>query len=226
MQVSAATAQPLKVLVVVGHPRRASLCAALAGAYAGGAREAGMQVRLLDLAELDFDPDLHTPSPLAQPLEPDLAQAWEAIAWADHLLLVFPAWWGVGPARLYGFLDRVLLPGKTFREEDGRYEGLLAGRTAHLITTMDMPPWVYRLIYRAPGHSAMKRAILGFCGIAVTRTLAFGPVRDSDAAQRAACWQAPEPPAVRCGTVRAAAARAPYSRCCHGSRRCGCSFIR
>jgi 1,4-dihydroxy-2-naphthoate octaprenyltransferase len=179
----------LKVLVIVGHPRSGSLCAALAGAYADGAREAGLQLRMLDLAGLRFDPDVHTPSPLAQPLEPDLARAWEAIAWADHLLIVFPAWWGTGPARLHGFLDRVLLPGRAFREHEGRFEGLLEGKTAHLITTMDMPPWVYRLVYRAPGHGAMKRSILGFCGIRVTRTLSFGPVKDSDPAQRAA-WLA------------------------------------
>jgi putative NADPH-quinone reductase/1,4-dihydroxy-2-naphthoate octaprenyltransferase len=178
-----------KVLVISGHPRSASLCSALAGAYAEGAREAGLQVRLLDLGALRFDPDVHTPSPLAQALEPDLVQAWESIAWADHLLIVFPAWWGVGPARLHGFLDRVLLPGRAFREHDGRFEGLLQGKTAHLMTTMDMPPWVYRLVYRAPGHGAMKRSILGFCGIPVTRTLAFGPVKDSDPAQRAA-WLA------------------------------------
>lgn len=177
---------PQKVLVIVGHPRRASLCAALAGAYAEGARGAGLSVRMLDLAAVRFDPDVHTPSPLAQPLEPDLAEAWESMAWADHLLIVFPAWWGVGPARLYGFLDRVLLPGRAFREHEGRFEGLLQGKTAHLITTMDMPPWVYRLVYRAPGHGAMKRSILGFCGIPVTRTLAFGPVKDSADAQRAA----------------------------------------
>jgi putative NADPH-quinone reductase/1,4-dihydroxy-2-naphthoate octaprenyltransferase len=180
---------PLKVLVIIGHPRRGSLCAALAGAYAEGARAAGMAVRMLELGALRFDPDVHTPSPLAQPLEPDLAQAWDWIAWADHLLVVFPAWWGTGPARLHGFLDRVLLPGRAFREHEGRFEGLLHGKTAHLITTMDMPPWVYRLVYRAPGHGAMKRSILGFCGISVTRTLAFGPVRESDAAQRAA-WLA------------------------------------
>jgi putative NADPH-quinone reductase/1,4-dihydroxy-2-naphthoate octaprenyltransferase len=179
----------LRVLVITGHPRSASLCAALADAYADGARAVGLRVRQIDLSLLRFDPDVHTPSPLAQPLEPDLAQAWESIVWADHLLFAFPAWWGVGPAKLYGFLDRMLLPGLAFREREGRFEGLLAGKTAHLITTMDMPPWVYKLIYRAPGHGALKRSILGFCGIATTRTLAFGPVKDSDQTQRAA-WLA------------------------------------
>ena len=49
--------------------------------------------------------------------------------------------WGTMPALLKGFLDRVLLPGFAFRHaENARgYEGLLGGRSAHLITTMDTP---------------------------------------------------------------------------------------
>lgn len=176
----------MKVLVVLGHPRNPSLCAALADAYVEGAMAAGMEVEQLSLGSLHFDPDVLTVSPCDQPLEPDLKQACRLIAWADHLTFVYPAWWGMMPARLKGFLDRVMLPGFAFRErEDGRFEGLLPGKTAHLITTLDMPPWVYRFIYRAPGLGAMKRSTLGFCGIATSRVLALGPVKDSDAAQRA-----------------------------------------
>lgn len=176
----------LKVLVITGHPRTPSLSAALADAYVTGARAAGMEVDTLNLAAMAFDPDVHPVSPTQQPLEPDLERARQRIAWADHLTFVYPAWWGVGPARLKGFLDRVLLPGFAFRErEDGGLEGMLHGRTAHLVTTMDMPPWVYRWIYRAPGHNAMKRSTLGFCGIKTTRILALGAVRESSDEQRA-----------------------------------------
>ena len=177
----------MKVLVILGHPRSPSLCAALADAYATGARAAGAEVEELDLGALQFDPDVRPVSPADQPLEPDLERARGLIDWADHLAFIYPGWWGVGPARLKGFLDRVLLPGFAFRErDDGRLEGLLGGKTAHLITTLDMPPWVYRVIYRAPGHNAMRRSTLGFCGIETTRILALGPVRESDQARRAA----------------------------------------
>lgn len=177
----------MKVLVVLGHPRSPSLCAALAEAYTEGALAAGLEVAALDLGALQFDPDVHSVSPRDQALEPDLERAVELIGWADHLVFVYPAWWGVGPARLKGFLDRVLLPGFAFREQDdGRFEGLLRGKTAHLVTTLDMPPWVYRLIHRAPGHNAMKRSALGFCGIDTAAILALGPVKDSTQARRAA----------------------------------------
>lgn len=175
----------MRVLVVLGHPRSPSLCSALADAYGQGARAAGMEVENIDLAAISFDLDVHTHSPCDQDLEPDLQRARRLIGWAEHIVFIYPAWWGTGPARLKGFLDRVLLPRFAFRErDDGRYEGLLSGRTSHLITTLDMPPWVYRFIYRAPGHNAMKRSTLGFCGIATTRILALGPVKDSEPAQR------------------------------------------
>jgi len=177
----------VKVLIILGHPRNPALCSALAAAYAQGARAAGMDVQELDLSALDFDFDVHTVSPRDQLFEPDLERARSLVAWADHLTFVYPGWWGVGPARLKGFLDRVLLPGFAFHERtDGQLEGLLGGRTAHLITTLDMPPWVYRFIYRAPGHNAMRRSTLGFCGIETTRVLALGPVRESDPARRSA----------------------------------------
>ena len=174
-----------RVVVVSGHPRSPSLCGSLAQAYADGARAAGLEVTLLNLAELDFDPDVRTISPREQTLEPDLARAWLTIDAADHLVFVYPAWWGVGPARLKGFLDRILLPSIAFRERaDGTFEGLMQRKTAHLLTTIDMPVWVYRLVYRAPGHNAMSRSTLGFCGVTTTRILCFGPVRSSTTEER------------------------------------------
>jgi 1,4-dihydroxy-2-naphthoate octaprenyltransferase len=111
-------------------------------------------------------------------------QARRLIAWADHIVFVYPTWWGTMPALLKGFLDRVLAPGFAFAETERGFAPLLGGRSAELLTTMDTPRWVYRWIYGAPGHRAMARAILGFCGIGVARVASFGPVKDSDLADR------------------------------------------
>ncbi len=180
-------AQPvaLKVLVVVGHPRKASFCGALARAYRKGAARAGVELRELWLADLRFDRDVHSFDPEVQPVEKDLRRARELIAWADHLVFVYPTWWGTMPGLLKGFLDRVLAPGFAFEDlPGGGWRPLLEGRSADLLTTMDTPGWAYRWIYRAPGHNAMKRASLGFCGIATSRVLRFGPIKDSSPEQR------------------------------------------
>ena len=176
---------PMRVVVISAHVRLDSFCHALADAYAKGARDADCTVQLLTLAEMHFDPDVRTLSPSDQPLEPDLLTALAALEWADHWVFVFPTWWGTGPARLKGLLDRVLLPGRAFREKpNGQLEGLMRGRTAHLVNTLDMPPWVYRWIQRAPGHQALRRSVLRVCGVRCTRCLALGAVNHSTPAQR------------------------------------------
>ena len=176
----------MKVLIVLGHTRSASLCGALASAFADGALEAGMDLETLDLAVLEFDPNVRHESPRQQPFEADLLRARELIAWADHLVFVYPTWWGSTPALLKGFIDRVMTEGFAFNTCDGGtgYQGLLGGRSAQLITTMDTPPLIHRFIYRQPGRHAMAGATLGFCGVNPVRYLAFGPVKDADAGQR------------------------------------------
>lgn len=176
-----------KILLVLGHPDTASLCGALAGAYGEGARAAGSEVRELQPGDMKFDPVLWHGYNRPQELEADLVRARELVLWADHLVFVYPNWWGTMPARLKGFFDRVFLPGFAFRYRAGSafWDRLLSGRTAHLIVTMDTPPWYYRWIYRRPGHNAMKRATLGFCGIRVTKITELSVVRNATSAKRA-----------------------------------------
>ncbi|WP_243293301.1 NAD(P)H-dependent oxidoreductase [Geothrix mesophila] len=177
-----------RILVILGHPRVDSFCGALAGAYEAGARAAGFEVLRLDLASLAFDPNVRLPSPRDQALEPDLVRAQALIRWADHLVFVYPAWWGTLPALLKGFLDRVLTPGFAFEAQDenpATWAKLLKGRSAHLLVTLDTPSWAYRLIYRQPGHQAMRRATLGFCGVAPTFISTFAPVKPATAEVRA-----------------------------------------
>lgn len=83
-----------RVLVVVSHPSDKSYGLALSEAYADAVRQAGHEIRLLRLDQLNFDPILHVGYRVAQPLEPDLQSAQEDILWADHLTFVYPIWWG------------------------------------------------------------------------------------------------------------------------------------
>lgn len=176
-----------KVVVVLGHAGD-SFCAALAQAYCETAGQAGHEVRLLALAALRFDPVLRGGYRAEQDLEPDLLAAQETLRWADHLVFVYPIWWGGLPALLKGFLDRVLLPGFAFRYEKGKAfpTPLLRGRTAHLVVTMDTPPWYFRWIHQAPGIRQMKRNTLAFCGVRPVGTLALGTVRNASPGRREA----------------------------------------
>ena len=175
-----------RILVILGHPSQDSLCGALAQSYANGAASAGHEVRSLALGSLRFDPVLHEGYARIQVLEPDLLAAQEAITWAQHLVFVYPIWWGSMPALLKGFFDRIFLPGFAFRFREGALmaDGLLAGRSAHLLVTLDTPPWYFRWVYRMPGHHQMKRTILEFCGIKPVTVTNFGPVKGASAKTR------------------------------------------
>lgn len=176
----------MKVLIIVGHPRKGSFSNAIAAAYQQGALQAGAEVKLLELTDLTFCLHVTTKPMDKQCCEPDIANARLSIQWADHLVFVYPVWWGTMPALLKGFLDRVLVPGFAFEEREHPFEWtkLLSGKSAQLITTMDTPNWVYRWIYRAPGHHAMVRGTLGYCGIKPVRTLALSPVKYATATER------------------------------------------
>ena len=170
-----------KVLVILGHPDAESFCGALANAYVKGAKATGADVRVLQLGDLDFDPILWKGYNRIQELEPDLVESQELIKWSNHIVFVYPNWWGTMPALMKGFFDRVFLPGFAFkyRENSEFWDKLLSGRTAHLIVTMDTPPWYYRWIYHRPGHNEMRRAILGFCGVKIVKITELAIVRNS-----------------------------------------------
>ena len=124
-------------------PGRGSLCCVLFNSCADGARQAGAQCRELILSDIRFDHNVHEALPEKQSLEPDLVPAQRVIYWAEHLVFVYPTWWGTFPALLKGFRDRVVPPGFAFRDvSPDKWDELLAGRTADLITTMDTPPLV------------------------------------------------------------------------------------
>ncbi|MFW9082816.1 NAD(P)H-dependent oxidoreductase [Pseudomonas sp. P2757] len=177
-----------RILLILGHPSAASFCGAIAQRYAQAAVQAGHQVRQLALGNLRFDPILREGYQQVQALEADLLDAQADILWAEHLVLIYPIWWGGVPALLKGFFDRVFLPGFAFKYRPGKAfpDKLLAGRTAHLLVTMDTPPWYFRWVYRMPGLRQVRNTTLLFCGIKPLRTLTFGPVLNASAGQREA----------------------------------------
>jgi NAD(P)H dehydrogenase (quinone) len=170
-----------KVLVILGHPRLGSYCNALSQAYERGASEAGAEVRRLELARLEFDPIFKLESETRfsgeqnKGLEPDLIKAQQDIAWADHLVFIYPSWWGSFPTLLKGFIDRTFTPGFAFKYQQGKTlpEQLLKGKTARLIVTMDTPSWWN-----------MRHATLYFCGIRPVKITDLAGMRNTTVEKR------------------------------------------
>lgn len=174
-----------KILIIHGHPRRDSYCSALAAAYKKGALESGTEVQEIVVTDLKFN-SVFDGDRQKSDLELDLLKAQELVRWAEHLVFVYPNWWGTMPALLKGFMDRAFNSGFAFkyRSNSPWWDRLLQGKSARLIVTMDTPPWYYRFVFHQPGHHAMKNAILEFCGISPVRISSIGSIKASNLSQR------------------------------------------
>lgn len=176
-----------KILIVNCHPNKGSYNFGLAEAYKQGALAAGAEVREIVIAELTFNPNLQYGFQKRTELEPDLLAAWEKIQWCEHMVWVHPVWWGGLPAIAKGFIDRLFLPGMAFkyRENSVWWDKLLAGRTAHIITTLDQPSIYYWLAFGRPSVNMLKKSVLEFCGVSPVKVTYIGPIRKSTDAFRA-----------------------------------------
>jgi len=177
-----------KIVIIDGHPDEESYNASLAEAYKKGAIDSGAEVRLISLRNLEFNPNLKYGYRKRTELETDLLKSQEALKWADHIVWVYPVWWGSVPAilkgfldrvLLKGFLDRVLLPGFAFKKREGSvwWDKFFTGKTSRIICTMDQPTWYYRLINGSPSHKAMNRLTMKFIGVKKVRITSIGPIR-------------------------------------------------
>lgn len=168
-----------KTLIINGHPNAESYCYALHKAYKKGALAQNIELKEICVTNLDFNPNLAYGYQKRTPLEPDLLKAQEKIKWAEHIVWIYPVWWGSYPAILKGFIDRVFLPGFAFqkRENSVWWDKYLTNKTARIISSLDQPSWYYRLIYKQPSYYALKKLTLNFVGIKKVKATTIGPIR-------------------------------------------------
>jgi len=115
----------------------------------------------------------------------DIAKAQADIAWAEHIVIIYPLWLGDVPALLKGFLEQAMRPGFALAyRKSGLPKKLLAGRTARIVVTMGMPAFFYKLVYGAHSVKSLERNILRFVGIKPVARLILGGVDGSDEQRR------------------------------------------
>ncbi|SDU36863.1 NAD(P)H-dependent oxidoreductase [Stappia sp. ES.058] len=114
----------MRVLLIYAHPVETSFCAALKERALNTLVSRGHEVEVLDLYDQGFDPVLSRAERLAYHDVPEnrarVASQVEQLQRAEALVLVYPVWNFGFPAILKGYFDRVLLPGVSFRMENGR----------------------------------------------------------------------------------------------------------
>lgn len=181
----------MRVLVIDGHPDEGRLLTALLDRYAA-ALPAEAEVERIAVRDLAFEPNLRRGYAAVQEWEPDLIKFAQALDAADHVVIGFPMWWGAEPALAKGLIDRILIPGYAFRyhKDDPMWDGLLAGRSADIVVTMDTPPWYLRIAYGDAVIKRWKRQVLGFAGMKPLRAFRLGMTRRGGAGKSFERWAA------------------------------------
>jgi len=183
---------PKKIIVLQGHPDSSvpHLCHALALAYADGAREAGHDVSVITVSDLDF-PVLRSSKDWTEGATPEgLVAVQQELLAADHLMVIFPLWLGSLPALLKGFFEQVFRPSLMPEGNSPMaWRKLMKGCSVRVVVTMGMPAVAYRLFYRAHGVKFFTRNVLSFSGCGPIRTSYIGMVEQADKA-KVDGWQA------------------------------------
>lgn len=104
------TAPPHHVMVL-GHPAPGSLNHAIAERYCATVRACGQHASVRDLYALEFDPRLyadHRPGLPTNRTSGDVVGEMGLLLAADAIVLAYPIWFGMPPAMIKGYVDRVL----------------------------------------------------------------------------------------------------------------------
>lgn len=160
---SSAAAQ--RVLLIRAHPVRESLLQAAGDRAVAALQGAGHEVRQFDLYADNFDPRLSAEEWRTRDspnmTRPQLSAHIEALRWANHLVLVYPTWFGGFPAILKGWLDRVWVQGVAYELAPGarRTRSLLRHLRMVTVLTTHGSSKIMNTVQGEPGRRMLRRGI-------------------------------------------------------------------
>ncbi|MFA4877269.1 MAG: NAD(P)H-dependent oxidoreductase [Methanoregula sp.] len=180
----------MQISIILAHPRKGSFNHAIAGVVTDTLRESGHEVIFHDLYTEHFDPLL----PFEEisrdaTLPPAIAGQCREISSAEGIIIIHPNWWGMPPAILKGWIDRVLRPGLAYRfaESDsgeGIPVGLLKAKAVMVFNTSNTPPLREQEVFGDPLERIWKDCIVSFCGVPVFYRKMFGVIVTSTEGER------------------------------------------
>lgn len=137
---------PYRHAVVIGHPAPGSFNHAIASTWCAGVAETGQIADINDLYASGFDPRLaadERPGPRFRPPQ-DIAAEIDRVTAADALVLVYPIWFGLPPAIIKGYVDRVMGAGLGAEAVKAREEHpMLKGKHLTIFSTSAATrPWL------------------------------------------------------------------------------------
>lgn len=181
----------MRISLILSHPGRDSLCAALAHATQAALAAAGHEVLFHHLDAEGFDPRLGEAELRGRNSDdPLVEQHCRELAACDGMVIVHPNWWSQPPALLKGWLDRVVRPGVAyeFRKDDAGRSlpvGLLLAKAALVLNTANVPQSQEQALLGDPLEALWCRGVFPRCGVTTVRREVFAVVAASSATERA-----------------------------------------
>jgi NAD(P)H dehydrogenase (quinone) len=179
----------MRVHVIIDHPWKGSFNYAILEALTEGLLQAHHTVDLLDLNLEQFNP-VFSSDELALyanggSLDPNVSDYQKRLLFTNYLVMIFPIWWYVMPARLKGWMDKVLLPGFAFTKGQFPEPLLTHLKGAMILTTSGAPNDVIYKTYHRAIDWVLGKGTLEFCGISPIIWHNFGdtgfaPVKDHE----------------------------------------------
>lgn len=180
----------MKILAVLAHPDEASFSHAIAATAVAALKRHGHEVVLLDLYREQLDPVLPAPEiPENGKIDPSIRDHCRELALADGIVVIHPNWWGMPPAILKGWIDRVFRPGVAYRFLDGDHGegvpvGLLKAKAAIVFNTSNTPAEREQNIFGDPLEALWKTCVFDLCGVKAFHRRMFGVMVASTPEQR------------------------------------------
>jgi putative NADPH-quinone reductase len=194
----------MNISIILAHPNPGSFNHAIANTAAEALLKNRHNVVLHDLYQEQFPPLLSAAELQTNArLDPVIAGHCKEIAGADGIIIVHPNWWGMPPAILKGWIDRVLRMEIAYRfvandKGEGVPVGLLKAKAAIVFNTANTPEDREREVFGDPLESLWKKCVFDLCGVRNVHRRTFSVVITSTPAQRAAWLQEVQTIVARC----------------------------
>ncbi|WP_163718588.1 NAD(P)H-dependent oxidoreductase [Mangrovibacterium lignilyticum] len=175
----------MKIIIVFNHPYEGSFCNAILNSVTLGLKQANHDVDLIHLDKDGFNPVMTSRDLKAfrdkRPVDPKVLEYEKRLEKADHVIFIFPVWWELMPALMKGFIDKVIFPGVAYDYENGsntKMKPLLTNiKSVTVITTMNTPKLLYRIIFGNAVQKAIMRGTFWKLGYKNRTWMSFNMVK-------------------------------------------------
>ncbi|GAB2658116.1 NAD(P)H-dependent oxidoreductase [Nocardia goodfellowii] len=175
----------MRIAVYLAHPVPGSFNHALFDAVIDELRAMAVDVIAHDLYAEGFDPVLgaaETGTVAEAPVTDDLVRRHQReLLELDALVFIHPNWWGMPPAILSGWIQRVLTPAVAYKLDSaaGTPSGLLRADRALILNTSDTTVEREQTIFGDPLERIWTACVLPYIGVEDIRRTVFRTVTDS-----------------------------------------------